>query len=99
MHSGCFAATPRAGAEVIRAFLDGDLLPARSNAVNVAKFALVTCNSHYSRSSETLKQFYVFTLLEFFIKFGFSRINANLCERQQFGRGYYPENIVETNRS
>lgn len=27
MHSGCFAATPNAAAEVIRAFIDGDLLP------------------------------------------------------------------------
>ena len=35
MHSGCFAATPRAGAEVIRAFLDGDLLPARTEVMDL----------------------------------------------------------------
>ena len=35
MHSGCFAATPRAGAEVIRAFLDGDLLPGRTEVMDL----------------------------------------------------------------
>ena len=35
MHSGCFATTPRAGAEVIRAFLDGDLLPGRTEVMDL----------------------------------------------------------------
>ena len=35
MHSGCFAATPRAGAEVIRAFLDGELLPGRTEVMDL----------------------------------------------------------------
>ena len=35
MHSGCFATTPNAAAEVIRAFLDGDLMPGLTEVMDL----------------------------------------------------------------